>query len=61
MLGQNKTINKLDAIGLNTTMENSYIGSCKLAARYFIYTCKIKKTAPRLPWLSIAATILCQY
>ena len=30
MLGQNKTINKLDAIGLNTTIGNSYIGFCKL-------------------------------
>ena len=45
-----KTINtdNLDAIGLTTATEHSIIGFCKLAAGYFIYTCKMKERSPSL-------------
>ena len=46
MLDQTINIGNLDAIGLTTATENSFIGFCKLAARYFIYICKMKERSP---------------
>ena len=47
MLSETKEINKLSAFGLNTEPESTFIGFCTLAARYFIYTCRLREISPK--------------
>lgn len=48
VLSTKKVIDKLDAIGLNSDIENCLLGFCKLSARYYIYTCRLKGKTPRM-------------
>ena len=49
MLSETKEINKLSAFGLNTEPESIFLGFCTLAARYYIYTCRLRKIIPKKP------------
>ena len=48
ILPQHKTINQLDAFGLDTDRESHILGFCKLTARYYIYLCKLKNNTPNI-------------
>ena len=47
MLSETKEINKLCAFGLNTKPESTFLGFCTLAARYYIYTCRLREIIPK--------------
>ena len=46
-LSETKEINKLSAFGLNTEPESTFLGFCTLAARYYIYTCRLREIIPK--------------
>ena len=50
ILSKRKGIDKLDAIGLKSGYESCLLGFCKLAARYYIYACRLKGNTPRIPF-----------
>ena len=61
VLSKRKGIYKLDAIGLKSNYESYLLGFCKLAARYYIYACRLKRKYSKNALFAKPDKILCLY